>query len=197
MEDAMRRSTEKKVDATHRAPRAVSRARRKGDTDKSVRTVMKCGHCYKARRISSDDAPSWSSPPPLWLLENLWLLKSYSLCQKCIEKGARIEVCSEGGWAHQFQKVAGRVVCLDCGRSKREIEDWSDEGVGFMKTLGLMRSQGTIAARETEIRVLREQLEGLVAGPIRDALVMRMKRLDKDLGERVENLASLVREKGR
>jgi hypothetical protein len=94
---AKRKMSEEGVDATHRAPRAVSRTRQMGDADKSARTVVKCGRCYKARRITSEKAPFWSSPPPLWLLENLWLLKSYSLCQKCIDHNVRRRRLGAGG----------------------------------------------------------------------------------------------------
>jgi hypothetical protein len=197
----MKQTVRKNAAAARRAPRAVSKARRMGDADTSKRRVEKCDYCRKGTRIRDVKTVSWSSPPPLWLTENPWLLENYSRCRECIEKGVRIEGCAEGGWVHQLHHVAGKDVCLDCGRTEPETDDWSHEwsheGVGFRSTLGIMLLQATIAARETERRILGELLDGLVAGPIREALVVRMKRLDKDLDERVRRVASLVRWRGR
>ena len=60
--------------------------------------------------------------PPQWVIENEWLLDDAPLCRKCLQKGARIELCYENGehGLHNYYQPSGwpYPICLDCGGSE-------------------------------------------------------------------------------
>lgn len=136
-----------------------------------------CSSCDEAGKILNTGVPTLRSAPPLWVVENEWLLDCHPLCAKCIVMGERVELCFEGGTMHRFSKIWHWVVCLDCGR-------WQDgpDGVDTASTaLVRMRLEAAMAAREAEIGVLvRRTASRTLNDPELGAMTTRIERLRED-----------------
>jgi hypothetical protein len=136
-----------------------------------------CSSCGKAGKILSRGVPPLLSAPPLWLMENPWLLEIEPLCAGCIEAGARVEMCFEGGNLHHnmWQRTGGRLDgCADCGHDESEDERFPDEALIHA------RLEGAVAAREAEIGYLVRRMATLPSGLVLSALTTRLERLRVD-----------------
>lgn len=196
----MKRSTARKIGGTRRAQGAIPREKRKTEEEKeeaayrrseqrarAAQLAEKCSACGKAGKIPYSGVPDLSSPPPLWLVENPWLVDDEPLCPDCIEAGARVPLCFEGGSLHQFWEVAGRTVCLDCGwDDEREPGILEEDFV--MGAFECARLKGTIRARAGEIEELTEWLD-LLTERERKITAQRIKLLCADLRWRERRVA--------
>jgi hypothetical protein len=165
---------------------------------KEMPAIRPCWSCNVETTIEkwSDIDPSPLFPPPLWIVENEWLLQYGALCPDCIEAGKRIELCFEGyGSPHNFWDFGDddprSATCLDCG--------WNDDlrrkpTAIEMNDLTRTLFEETIAAREAAIVVLVRRLE-LLSGPPRNATALRLARLREDLAWRVMRLNEMGHEK--
>ena len=161
-----------KTDEDEKDRRRFARIERKA---LAAQMAVSCSECCEAGKILSEGVPPLSSAPPLWLMENPWLLEIQPLCADCIEAGARVELCVEGGTQHKFWTVENRVICQDCGG------DYDDPEIDTASTkLTRMRLEGTMAAREAEIGYLVPRMATLPSGLALSALTTRLKRLRED-----------------
>ena len=162
---------------TNKADKEEARWRRIEEKALAAQLAVECVECGEAGKILSQGVPPLTSAPPLWLVENEWLLEANPLCANCIAAGARIELCFEGGTQHKFCQVGDHMICPDCGG------DCDDPGISEASTaLVQMRMEGAMAAREAEIAKLVEWMDAdVLSGPERDATAQRIKHLGADL----------------
>lgn len=172
----------RKMDEDEKDRRYVARIERKA---LAARMAVRCGECGEAGKILSEGVPHLASPPPLWAVENEWLLQTNPLCSDCVEDGARVALCSEGGTLHQFWEIGDRVARLDCGG------DCDDPEIGTASTeLIRMRLEGAMVAREAEIGLLvRRMATATLDERELAATTTRLERLRVDLDWTARRLA--------
>jgi hypothetical protein len=170
-EDEMKAKREMSEDEKDR--RHVARIERKA---LAAQMAVECVECGEAGKISNQGVPTLPSAPPLWIVENEWLLQTNPLCSDCVEDGARVALCSEGGTLHQFWEIGDRVICLDCGG------DCDDPEIGTASTeLIRMRLEGAMVAREAEIGLLVMRMAtATLDGPELAATTTHLERLRED-----------------
>lgn len=142
----------------------------------AAQMAVECVECGEAGKISSQGVPPLTSAPPLWIVENEWLLESFPFCADCIEAGARLELCFEGGTQHKFCQVGDHMICPDCRG------DCEDPKIGSASTeLIRMRLEGAMVAREAEIGLLVLRMATVTLdGPELAATTTRLERLRED-----------------
>jgi hypothetical protein len=185
----MKRATVTKVGGTRRAQPAIPSGKRKTEEEKeeaayrrseqrahAAQLAEKCSECGEAGKLPYSGVPALNSSPPLWLVENSWLVDEQPLCSDCIEAGARVSLCFEGGSLHQFWEVAGRTVCRDCGG------DCDDRNLGAGEpVLERTRLEGAMCAREAEIgSIVRRMAIETPPEPELTALTNYLGRLRED-----------------
>jgi hypothetical protein len=131
--------------------------------------------------------------PPMWLLENPWLMNDSPVCDECVAKGERAVVCWEGGGLHCFEGTTAELkeVCLDCGYGIARIGTGDNPTDEQMNALALLRSKARMTARKAEVLVIERGIDR-VGGFPKWALQRRLMHLEQDLTWYERHLAEMV-----